>query len=65
MPPMSAAFGGSDEEERQERYEAAIDEKDRLVRSLRVNNYHSLADHPRISVVDGTACRSWRPTPCA
>ena len=51
---MSAAFGGSDEE-RQERYEAAIDEKDRLVRSLRVNNYHSLANHPRISVVDGTA----------
>ena len=51
---MSAAFGGSDEE-RQERYEAAIDEKDRRVRSLRVNNYHSLANHPRISVVDGTA----------
>ena len=42
-------------EQSEERYEAAIDEKDRLVRSLRVNNYHSLANHPRISVVDGTA----------
>ncbi len=51
---LSQALGGSPEQ-RQERYEAAIDDKDRLVRWLRVNNYHGLANHPHISVVDGTA----------
>ncbi len=50
-----ARMVGGDPEKRQERYAAAIDDKDRLVRWMRVNNYHGLADHPHVSVVDGTA----------
>ncbi|MDD3414920.1 MAG: FAD-dependent oxidoreductase [Lachnospiraceae bacterium] len=36
-------------------YQAAIERKGKLVEKLRGKNYHKLADHPNISVIDGTA----------
>lgn len=51
---LSEALGGPFPQ-RMQRYEAAIDEKDKMVRSIRASAYNKLANHPRISVIDGTA----------
>ena len=51
---LSAAMGGSFEE-KAERYQAAISEKDRLTSMLRDKNYHKLSDSPNITVLNGEA----------
>lgn len=42
-------------EEQNAAYQAAMEQKGRLVEKLREKNYHKLADHPNITVIDGTA----------
>ena len=51
---LSAEKGGSFIQ-RAERYQAAIEEKDRLTAMLRNKNYHKLADNPNITVITGDA----------
>jgi len=50
---LSAAQGGSFKE-KSERYEKAIEEKDRLTEMLRGKNYHKLADNGNVTVLNGT-----------
>lgn len=50
---LSAAQGGSFRE-KSERYEKAIEEKDRLTEMLRGKNYHKLADNGNVTVLNGT-----------
>ena len=50
---LSAAAGGKFKE-KAERYQEAIDEKDRLTGMLRGKNYHKLADNGNVTVLNGT-----------
>lgn len=50
-----SAFEGGEFPARAERYEAVIDEKNRATARLRERVYRSLADNPRIEVIDGEA----------
>jgi choline dehydrogenase-like flavoprotein len=51
---LSAKLGGN-YEERNARYQAAIEKKGVLTGKLRDKNYHKLADNPLIKVIDGKA----------
>lgn len=50
-----AAVSGDSFEKKAELYRAAVARKDGLTGMLRVKNYHKLADHPLITVLDGKA----------
>lgn len=50
-----SAFEGGEFPARAERYEAVIDEKNEATARLRERSYRTLADNPRIEVIDGEA----------
>lgn len=50
-----SAFEGGEFPARAERYEAVIDEKNEATARLRERSYRTLADNPRIKVIDGEA----------